>query len=196
MTDIFTLRPCAVFKLHRGGLAKFPVAHGEGETPLPIPNRAVKPLSADGTWRATSWESRSPPVLSLGRPSGRPFFVGRLEAVLAECGEIDQEVDGIGQPSGQWGLLRVEHKFESTAASGWNAEIAGVLAMRAWPRRRLQRRLLASACVRCAFRRRASLVRGFANVRRSAAVCAGFSTFGECPAPWIRTVRAPGTADA
>ena len=22
----------------------------EGETPLPIPNRAVKPLSADGTW--------------------------------------------------------------------------------------------------------------------------------------------------
>ncbi len=46
-----------------GGFARFPVAHSEGETPLPIPNRAVKPLSADGTWRATSWESRSPPVL-------------------------------------------------------------------------------------------------------------------------------------
>jgi hypothetical protein len=43
-----------------------PVSGGnsEGETPLPIPHRAVKPLSADGTWRATSWESRSPPVLT------------------------------------------------------------------------------------------------------------------------------------
>ena len=36
--------------------------HSEGETPLPIPNRAVKPLSADGTWWATAWESRTPPV--------------------------------------------------------------------------------------------------------------------------------------
>src|SRR5581483_3335052 len=36
--------------------------YGEGETPLPIPNRAVKPLSADGTWPARAWESRSPPV--------------------------------------------------------------------------------------------------------------------------------------
>src|SRR5690349_9876503 len=42
---------------------KIPVAHSEWETPLPIPNRAVKPLCADGTWGATSWESRSPPVL-------------------------------------------------------------------------------------------------------------------------------------
>src|ERR1700748_3758209 len=62
---LLTPRSCAVFKLHRGGLAKFPVAHSEWETPLPIPNRAVKPLSADGTWGATPWESRSPPVLSV-----------------------------------------------------------------------------------------------------------------------------------
>src|SRR5215469_11627477 len=54
--------PCAVFRFHRGRLAKFPVAQSEGETPLPIPNRAVKPLSADGTWPARAWESRSPPV--------------------------------------------------------------------------------------------------------------------------------------
>src|SRR5918997_302681 len=39
-----------------------------GETPLPIPNRAVKPHSADGTWLARAWESRSPPVLSTSRP--------------------------------------------------------------------------------------------------------------------------------
>jgi hypothetical protein len=36
--------------------------YGEGETPLPIPNRAVKPLSADGTWPARARESRTPPV--------------------------------------------------------------------------------------------------------------------------------------
>ena len=43
--------------------------YGEGETPLPIPNRAVKPLSADGTWLARAWESRSPPVFFSQYPS-------------------------------------------------------------------------------------------------------------------------------
>src|SRR5919202_5562648 len=33
-----------------------------GDTPLPIPNREVKPASADGTARETSWESRSSPI--------------------------------------------------------------------------------------------------------------------------------------
>ena len=36
---------------------------GEKVTPVPIPNTEVKLLSADGTWTAGSWESRS----SLGR---------------------------------------------------------------------------------------------------------------------------------
>ncbi len=45
------------------GLSTVSGGYGEGETPLPIPNRAVKPLSADGTWPARAWESRSPPVL-------------------------------------------------------------------------------------------------------------------------------------
>src|ERR1700710_1580937 len=62
---------CAVFKLHRAS-RKIPVVHSERETPLPIPNRAVKPFSADGTWGATPWESRSPPVLLCSpRPHGR-----------------------------------------------------------------------------------------------------------------------------
>src|ERR1700710_1590878 len=63
---------CAVFKAHRAS-RKTPVAHSERETPLPIPNRAVKPFSADGTWGATPWESRSPPVLHMTNfepPSG------------------------------------------------------------------------------------------------------------------------------
>ena len=60
--DIRALALCSFEGPRRGSL---PVSggYGEGETPLPIPNRAVKPLSADGTWPARAWESRSPPVL-------------------------------------------------------------------------------------------------------------------------------------
>ena len=36
----------------------------ERATPVPIPNTEVKPLGADGTARATAWESRKPPGLS------------------------------------------------------------------------------------------------------------------------------------
>ncbi len=45
-----------------GGLSRVSGGYGERETPLPIPNRAVKPLSADGTWPARARESRTPPV--------------------------------------------------------------------------------------------------------------------------------------
>ncbi len=30
----------------------------EGDTPVPIPNTTVKTFAADGTMRATAWESR------------------------------------------------------------------------------------------------------------------------------------------
>src|SRR3984893_16320252 len=60
---------CAVLKdRERRGLSPFSGGFSEGETPLPIPNRAVKPLSADGTWLARAWESRTPPVFrAIGR---------------------------------------------------------------------------------------------------------------------------------
>src|SRR3954453_18866280 len=64
----------AVFKAHGGRLETFRWRDSERETPLPIPNRAVKPLSADGTWWATAWESRSPPVLLKEPPQGGSFF--------------------------------------------------------------------------------------------------------------------------
>src|SRR5690606_10808633 len=38
-----------------------------GEPPVPIPNTEVKPASADGTWGATPWESRSPPDIKRRR---------------------------------------------------------------------------------------------------------------------------------
>ena len=48
--------------------------YSDGDPPLPIPNREVKPVSADGT--AEWWESRSMPNLEE-RASQResPFFV-------------------------------------------------------------------------------------------------------------------------
>src|SRR5256885_3154174 len=46
--------------------------HSGGDTPLPIPNREVKPTCADGTRRATSRESRQPPITFEG-PLERPF---------------------------------------------------------------------------------------------------------------------------
>src|SRR5215203_2529282 len=58
---------CAVFK----GQAPFTTEYlpffrkgddGGGDTPLPIPNREVKPASADGTAGQTPWESRSSPI--------------------------------------------------------------------------------------------------------------------------------------
>ncbi len=36
-----------------------------GDTPLPIPNREVKPARADGTAGETLWESRSSPIFYL-----------------------------------------------------------------------------------------------------------------------------------
>src|SRR4051812_39439960 len=60
--------------------------HSEGETPLPIPNRAVKPLRADGTWPSRAWESRSPP--NYLRATGRPERAarGRCGAARGRCG--------------------------------------------------------------------------------------------------------------
>jgi hypothetical protein len=44
------------YKLIAGGISV-------GETPVPIPNTAVKPYSVDGTAWETVWESRSLPAL-------------------------------------------------------------------------------------------------------------------------------------
>src|SRR5438270_11565145 len=78
MFDIQSLALCGFEGPGRGRSRPVSGGYGEGETPLPIPNRAVKPLSADGTWPARAWESRSPPVFSLqlvGAPcTGRPVW--------------------------------------------------------------------------------------------------------------------------
>ena len=50
--------------------AQFEVLSGgdsDGDPPVPIPNTEVKPASADGTWGADPWESRTPPGTLLAR---------------------------------------------------------------------------------------------------------------------------------
>ena len=47
---------------------RFCGGHSERETPVPIPNTAVKTLSADDTTGATPWESRKPPRFLLDQP--------------------------------------------------------------------------------------------------------------------------------
>jgi hypothetical protein len=44
---------------------KIPGGITDGETPLPIPNREVKPIRADGTILVTVWKSRSLPGFSF-----------------------------------------------------------------------------------------------------------------------------------
>ncbi len=47
---------------------------GEG-TPVPISNTAVKLPSADDTWRAAAWESRSLPVFLKDRLHSQSVFL-------------------------------------------------------------------------------------------------------------------------
>ena len=49
------------YKDQRPFFEKFSGGCVERVTPVPIPNTEVKPLGADGTARATVWESRKPP---------------------------------------------------------------------------------------------------------------------------------------
>ena len=50
--------------------------YSEGETPVPIPNTVVKPLSADGTAWEAAWESRTSPRLNLKPAGNSGFFFG------------------------------------------------------------------------------------------------------------------------
>src|SRR3984885_6119676 len=62
--------------------------HGGGETPVPIPNTAVKPVSADGTWGVAPWESRTPPGFLSTKP---PAYAGGFVVpglVVASRGEV------------------------------------------------------------------------------------------------------------
>src|ERR1017187_9285714 len=65
-----------------------PVCHqflgdlSERDPPVPIPNTVVKPLSPDGTARASVWESRKSPGLSLKPSPTRRAFLRGIRQVL------------------------------------------------------------------------------------------------------------------
>jgi hypothetical protein len=61
----------------RGASTRFPGGYRSRATPVPIPNTEVKPATADGTARATLWESRSLPGVSRG-PTSSHDGVGRF----------------------------------------------------------------------------------------------------------------------
>ena len=59
--------------------------HSGGDTPLPIPNREVKPASADGTARETLWESRSSPIFLL---AGQPVSLSAVSYWPGQAGPV------------------------------------------------------------------------------------------------------------
>ena len=97
--DGFYVAPAVRFsRSGRGPVSHAFGGHSEGETPLPIPNRAVKPLSADGTWLARARESRSPPFNLMGRPAwGGPLcFKNRRRPTLpGPCGPSTIGAEGL-----------------------------------------------------------------------------------------------------
>ncbi len=63
--ELLTVITCNIENSSLTIVIKIPGDYGEGEPPVPIPNTAVKPLSADGTCRVTGWESKSLPGVIL-----------------------------------------------------------------------------------------------------------------------------------
>ena len=69
--SLFELPASASIQELIGFFRSFGDLSGE-DTPGPIPNPAVKLVSADGTWGATPWESRSLPKGLFFVPLKRP----------------------------------------------------------------------------------------------------------------------------
>ena len=62
-----------LFTINYLSVEHFSGGYGEGETPVPILNTEVKPLSVDGTSLVTGWESRSLPGINLS-----PIYRGQI----------------------------------------------------------------------------------------------------------------------
>ena len=71
--------------------------HSGGGTPLPIPNREVKPVSADGTRRATSRESRSPPIFFESGPTGPFSWIYAASTRSFQSGSSTRSGDALGR---------------------------------------------------------------------------------------------------
>ena len=84
----------------------------EGVTPVPIPNTEVKPLSPDGTARASGWESRTSPNY-FRRPQGNlgPF------ALDDRVSRQDAKHEGSGRPA-RFGSRRADTRRQAARCGG------------------------------------------------------------------------------
>src|SRR5262249_49987252 len=100
----------------------------------------------------------------------------RLESVLAERREVDNQIDGVGRPCRHPCCLRLEHGFAI------------------YGRARTPSGFCKRFCI--AARRRACLAApgGPAQPGPRSEVRFGSSTLGEWPAPWMMFAKAVGTA--
>ncbi len=117
--------------------------HSVGGTPLPIPNREVKPDCADGTRGESPRESRSPPnyLGTEGRESGSPSFYTRdvelTDGVVTlrppEAGDAAWIVEACRDPLNQRWLPSLPDPYRPADAEwwlehcrrGWKEETAG-----------------------------------------------------------------------
>ena len=93
-----------------------------GEPPVPIPNTEVKPASADGTWGAIPWESRSPPGIYVEGPPttvGGPSFSPKGRHVEQSPGPTSaQERDDKRRRDTHDTGQRREHRTVTSVSSG------------------------------------------------------------------------------
>ena len=182
---------CAVLK-GPGRLSSISGGYGEGETPLPFPNRAVKPLSADGTWPARARESRSPPVSSAQRTAlrGGP-------SVVRPCAPAARPVGAeVALPRARAGVGDAPRVTQA----GWSTVVAasGRRRARCYAPRRRRRALGAGA------RRRSpgDRVLSCASVARSRAqpgavdIAGSHGISGRPPPPSRRSCRRPDAGPA
>ena len=83
--------------------------YGEGDPPVPIPNTAVKPFSADGTASFSTWESRTSPDPLRKGPLARVglFFCASREVPLSARSPgttLGPELYGNRRASTRWAL--------------------------------------------------------------------------------------------
>ena len=75
--DCFFISPALTIKFYGG--------HSKEDPPVPIPNTEVKLFSADGTARATVWESRSSPYFYTKSPNQRNLIGAFVFLYLLIC---------------------------------------------------------------------------------------------------------------
>ena len=113
-------------------VSPFSGGHSEGETPLPIPNRAVKPLSADGTWPFRPGRVGRRRFFFKGRPTGRPFLLPepfdpphRRAVPRSAGGGSRNRTAGVAEAPGVPGPLATARSRSASGSSASGSRVSG-----------------------------------------------------------------------